>query len=195
MPAPCNAPSLRAALGLVLAVLLSACSATAPVEPVEAPPPAPTYPAWETFDPAADRADPPLRIEVVHDVPAVVMEGTVRVPGTASQPSTETRQDPPPQPPAPQPTQVEGYRVQVFSSVDRQAAERARAAAISWWQRARGTPGAPPSMEAIVAYVQPYYRVRIGAFGDRQAADDAIALIRAEYPEAFVVPDLVTVMR
>lgn len=184
----------RGLLVFAAAVWLSACSATAPVEPVDPPPPAPTYPAWETFDPASDVADPPLRVEVVHDVPASVMEGTVRVPGNAPQPSTETRPEPAPEPPAPRPRQVEGFRVQVFSSTDRQAAERVRADALRWFQSVRGTAGAPAEMEAVMAYVQPYYRVRLGAFADRADADRAVPLVRREYPEAFVVPDLVTVI-
>ena len=185
----------RLATALVAALVLSACSATAPVEPVEPAPPEPTYPAWETFDPAADVADPPLRVDVVHDVPASVMEGTVRVPGNAPQPATETRPEPAPQLPAPQPREVEGFRVQVFSSTDRQAAERVREAAIRWFTTVRGTSGAPSEMEVVLAYVQPYYRVRMGAFADREAADSAVPLVRREYPGAFVVPDLVTVMQ
>ncbi len=46
-----------------------------------------------------------------------------------------------------------------------------------------------------MAYLQPYYRVRMGAFATREDAEAALALVRRQYPEAFLVPDLVTVMR
>ena len=189
-PAP-TAPLVRFAGVLVAAVSLAACSSTASL-PAPETPPEPTYPAWETYDPSVDTADPPPRIEVVHDVPGAVMAGTVRVPGNAGQPPTEA---PRPEPVTPQPTQVEGFRLQVFTSTDRQAAERVRAEAQAWWQSVRSQPGAPSGMEAVVAYVQPYYRVRLGAFEFDGEADEALAFVRQRYSDAFVVPDLVTVMK
>lgn len=175
---------------LAVSATLAACSATAPLP--DPGPEAPAYPAWETYDPATDTADPPARVEVVHDVPGAVMEGTVRVPGTAGQPPTEA---PRPDPPEPQPTQVEGFRVQVFSSTDRQAAERVRSEALAWWRTAQNQAGAPSSLEAVVAYVQPYYRVRLGAYELDGEADQALAFVRQRFSDAFVVPDLVTVMK
>lgn len=191
-PAP-TAPLTRLArlsATLVASVLLAACSATAPLP--DPGPEEPAYPAWESFDPATDTADPPGRIEVVHDVPAAVMEGTVRVPGNAGQPPTEA---PRPDPVEPRPTQVEGFRVQVFSSTDRQAAERVRGEAMAWWQTARNQSGAPSGLEAVVAYIQPYYRVRLGAYEFDGQAEQALAFVRQRFSDAFVVPDLVTVMK
>ena len=95
----------------------------------------------------------------------------------------------------PVPVQVDGYRVQVFTSSSRDAAESLRAQAVRWWEGAQSRPGAPESLEAIVSYRQPYYKVQLGAFATRPEADAALALVRSQYPEAFVVPDLVTVMR
>jgi hypothetical protein len=179
-------------LALVAALTLSACSglgASVPDPGPEAPPETPevTYPAYETFDPTGlDAEPPPAQATIVHDVPAGVMAGRVRVPdgsGVA----------PPPQEPTAQ--QVEGFRVQIFSSASRDAAERVRGEAVTWWEGAQSAPGAPRTMEAVVAYLQPYYRVRMGAFASRQEAEAALALVRQRYAEAFLVPDLVSVLR
>ena len=175
---------------LAVALSLQACSGLRPVEaqpqPEETPADvAPSYPVYESFDPAGYDVEPVVAAEVVHDVPARVMQGRVEVPSEAG----------PPAPSEPRPVQVDGYRVQVFTSASRDAAERVRGEAVGWWERAQSQPGAPETLEALVAYRQPYYRVQLGAFATREEADRALALVRRQYPEAFVVPDLVTVMR
>ncbi len=176
----------------VAAVLsLSACSGLGPAAPDPGPDtpetPEAAYPAYETFDPSGLDAEPPTSTTVVHDVPSDVMAGRVRVPDQGNAPA------PPPQEPVAQ--QVEGFRVQIFSSASRDAAERVRGDATQWWRGAQSSAGAPRSMEVTVAYLQPYYRVRMGAFATRQEAEAALALVRREYGEAFLVPDVVTVMR
>ena len=176
---------------LALAALtLSACSAVGPAGPDVGPEPppedtAPAYPAYETFDPSEYDAAAPTTSEVVPDVPAGVMAGRVVIPDQAGAPA--------PQEPTAQ--QVEGFRVQIFSSASRPAAETVRTEAVRWWEGAQSVAGAPATMEVMVAYLQPYYRVRMGAFATRAEAEAALALVRRQYPEAFLVPDLVTVMR
>ncbi|HLA64511.1 MAG TPA: SPOR domain-containing protein, partial [Rhodothermales bacterium] len=66
----------------------------------------------------------------------------------------------------------------------------ARAEAEAW---AAGTSGAGRGLRGEVAFLSPYYRVRIGEFGSRAQAEAALDAVRAVYPEAFLVPDLVTV--
>ncbi|WP_420454155.1 SPOR domain-containing protein [Rubrivirga sp.] len=174
-------------VAVVAALSLSACSGLGPAAPDPGPDvpetPEATYPAYETFDPSGLDAEPPASTTIVHDVPADVMAGRVRVPDQGGAPA------PPPQEPVAQ--QVEGFRVQIFSSASRDAAERVRGEAARWWQRSGGS----GSMEAMVVYLQPYYRVRMGGFATREEAEAALALVRREYPEAFLVPDVVTVMR
>ena len=178
-----------AAVLFAVALSLQACSGLRPVETerpeTDRPGETPGYPAYESFDPSDYDAEPQAAGEVVHDVPARVMGGRVEVPGGATAPA------PPPQ--EPRAVQVEGFRVQVFTSSSRDAAERVRSEASAWWGRTQ--PGAGRSPEALVAYRQPYYRVQLGAFATREDADAALAVVRRQYPEAFVVPDLVTVMR
>jgi len=177
-------------LALLLAALtVSACSGSGPVTGGTEGPAVPetTYPGYETFDPAgydAEAAPRQTDVEIVHDVPASVMAGRVNVPGGDAPPT------PAPTPEEPVREQVEGYRVQVYASENRQNAERVRSDALRWWGgTGRG------DIAAIVAYLQPYYRVRLGAFASREEADAALAIIRGEYPEAFLVPDVVPVAR
>ena len=179
---------VRPVLVLALGVFVSACSSTRPVSGPDAGPdpstPQATYPAYETFDPGPYDAAPPGRVEVVHDVPAVVMAGRVVVPARAGAPVPSERT----------PRQVDGFRVQILSSNTRTTAESARDAAAAWWTRARGRSGAPAGLDPIVAYLQPYYRVRLGAFACEDEAEAALAFVRTEYPDAFLVPDVVTVV-
>ena len=172
------------------ALTMQACAGLRPVEPTDGPnapetPAAPTYPAYETFDPSEYDVQPEVAVEIVHDVPPRVMQGRVEVPNGSSAAA----------PSEPVPVQVDGFRVQVFTSASRDAAEGVRAEAVSWWERAQTQPGAPESLEAVVSYRQPYYRVQLGAFATRDEADAALVLVRRQYPEAFLVPDLVTVLR
>ncbi len=88
---------------------------------------------------------------------------------------------------------VEGFRIQIYSVEDRNVAEGVLSEARVWWETQRGAPGIPSDLQPEVAYIQPYYRVRIGAFEFREDADRMLALVRRQYSDAFLVPDLVTV--
>ena len=165
--------SLHAAAVLASALVFAACSGTGPRGPVLGPDevPEPESPTYETFDPAGYDAEPPAQPStIIHDVPPEVMEGRVEVPGQAQGASTE--------PDEPTPRQVDGYRVQIFNTASRDAAERIRGDALNWWDAARAEPGAPRQMDVVIAYQQPYYRVRMGAFASREDADAALALVR-----------------
>ena len=186
-----SAMKLPTAVLFAVALSLQACSGLRPVETETETPEGETaaYPAYESFDPAGYDAQPQAApSEIAHDVPPRILEGRVEVPdGSGPAPP------PAPAPAEPQRVQVEGFRVQVFTSSSRDAAERVRTEAVRWWEQAQ--PGGARSPEAVVAYRQPYYRVQLGAFATREDADAALALVRRQYPEAFLVPDLVTVMR
>ncbi len=163
---------------LAAALVLSACTGTRPTGPANNPN-ASGPPVYETFDPAGYDARPAAAAVVVeHDVPPRLMEGTVDLP--EAQPTAN----------APQPRTVQGFRIQVFSGEDRAAAERVRGEVEAWSQ----TAGAPArGLRGEVAFLSPYYRVRVGEFGTREGAEAALAAVRSVYPEAFLVPDLVTV--
>ena len=80
---------------LVVALpLLAACSGSGPVVTDDGPGDGPVvvnadYPAYEAFDPSGYDAAPPARAEIVHDVPARTMQGTVQVPGSVAGQTTE----------------------------------------------------------------------------------------------------------
>ena len=179
-----NLPSFRATIPLlVLAVGLSACSATAPV--ADAPPdtPAATQPvSWADVE----RMDvgqypdvlPPVRDALVHDVPQALMNSTA---DDGSQ------------------IELDGFRVQVFSSSVREEAAVVEDAVERWLSYLSDGQRNRLGLSDIVAvysfYRPPFYRIRVGDFEQR---DDAVRLANAlqrQWTGALVVPDRVTVMR
>lgn len=132
---------------------------------------------FETFDPSQYSVQPASRaVEVSHDVPTRLLRGR------ADQGMKQT---------------LEGFRVQVFSAQDQEAAQNFRERVRQWWEQAKS--GAPSvfrsSPPIVVEYSQPYYRVRIGAFADRDDAEDALAFVQDEYSGAFVARSTVTIIR
>ncbi len=151
-------------------------------EPEVVPPPVDErdQPDYETFDPAPYDAQPaPKGAEIQHDVPAALMSGEIDVAETEG------------------PRTVQGYRLQVFSSSDKAAAEDVRDEAAGWWRVVRDDPDAaaalPRGLSADVDYNQPYYRVRLGAFEHRREAEAALPVIQRRFPDVFIVPDVVTI--
>ncbi len=126
----------------------------------------------ETFDPApfAD-TPPPDGIEITHDVPESLMDG--------SQFTTSTRT----------PRRMPGYRIQVYSSQDRQLADKALERAIVWWESLPEHEGsqAPVYLE----YEQPRYKVRVGNYGSRDEANQLLYPVREMFPSAFIVPTMI----
>lgn len=169
-------------LCLLLALSLAACSG--PRETDREPEPEPVdereQPAYETFDPSSYDAEPaPIDREIQHDVPAALMTGEIEAPEIEG------------------PRTVQGYRLQIFSAADKAAAEDVRDEASSWWRVVRDDPDAaaafPRGLPMEVYFNQPYYRVRLGAFEFRREAEAALPVIQRRFPEAFIVPDEVTI--
>lgn len=142
----------------------------------------------EDFDPAPYRDLPPETNaeEVVHDVPAALMENRADA-GLAEV--------------------VSGFRIQIFQALRKEEAISREEEARAWWRDLyrRGrferlfpeAPDAfPEDVPTYVQYRQPYYRVRIGDFLDRALADSVLQkVVVFKYPGAFVAPDEITVMR
>ena len=132
---------------------------------------------YEDFDPApyAEEA-PAAREEIEHDVPARLLSGQ------ADEGVERT---------------VRGYRVQVLSTKDQSAAERAAAEAEQWWSKqASSAPSdlfSGDGMPVHTVYRQPYYRVRVGNFTSRSEAERALQFLSPRYGDAFIVRDDVTV--
>lgn len=133
---------------------------------------------YETFDPSAYEAQPPERtVEVRHQVPDRLMQGR------ADEGVKQT---------------VEGFRIQVFSALGKEAAQNFREKVRQWWEQNKSA--APQSVlgtdpPIVIKYSQPYYRVRIGAFADRDEAEEALEFVSQKYPNAFISRGTVTVMR
>jgi hypothetical protein len=166
-------------------LLFAACAAPAEIREVPEPTPAPAaaHPSYETFDPSAYDAQPPprqQRTEVVHDAPAQLLEGTVAV--------VDTRLE--------EPRVIQGFRIQLFTSESKPAADAIRDQAMNWWRAVQTNPQVqaafPYGMPTAVIFARPSYRVRVGAFPDRDSAQEALELLRQQFPEAFLVPDTVT---
>jgi hypothetical protein len=136
--------------------------------------------SFETFDPSTYAVQQPQpRVDVQHTVPDRLMRGEA---------SRGVRRV------------VEGFRIQIFSTREKSAAERRRTEARSWWEQVRQNEEVPEDLfpeqlPTDVAYRQPYYRVRVGSFAERSRAEQALALVRQKYPDAFISRGRVTITR
>lgn len=136
--------------------------------------------AFETFDPTMYTVQAPQRqVDVQHMVPNRLMQGE------ASRGVRRT---------------VEGFRIQIFSSQQKALAERRLTEARDWWGQTLQNANVsdelfPEQLPAVIEYRQPYYRVRIGSFAERGQAEDALAVVKREYPDAFIARSTVTITR
>lgn len=80
-----------------------------------------------------------------------------------------------------EPRTVQGFRIQILTTEDKDAADQRAAEAERTW-----------GLPVEVAWKAPYYRVRVGAFASRNAAQDELETIQEQYSDAFLVPDTVT---
>jgi hypothetical protein len=119
---------------------------------------------------------------------AFIVEGSVseETPsGTADVPSAEEA------PPTTQASSSDGpFRVQLYATTEREAAQSLRAEARQWWRGAgEQAPsevfdGDPP---LTVEQEGDYYRVRMGSFSTRDEARRAQTFVHRKYPDAFIV--------
>lgn len=131
---------------------------------------------YETFDASQYTARTPVEnIDVPHRVPDRLMQGR------AAEGVQQT---------------IDGYRIQVYSALDRESAQDFQEEMRDWWENNRDE--APRSVFGDnlllrIMYAQPYYRVRIGAFAEREAAETALEFVQESYPRAFIARSPVTV--
>lgn len=144
----------------------------------ELPTPAVVLADYEDFDPT------PYEEEAVgaaasfeHDVPSDLMEGRA---------DAGIRRE------------VQGFRIQLHSSLDKDAAVQVEEEVREYL---RGDSETAPSILSAgdppiyVVYIQPYYRVRVGNFTSRTTAERARQYLAQRFPDAFIVPDTVVVTR
>ena len=85
---------------------------------------------------------------------------------------------------------VDSFRVQVYVTTERGAAESVRSEVRQWWSGGRnqapsGVFGTDPPM--TIEHAEPYYRVQVGNFSSRDQARRAQSFLARQYPDAFVV--------
>ncbi len=136
---------------------------------------------YEDFDETGYVDPPPVTGEVIdHDVPTELMGGSA----SGGSRTYET---------------VDGFRIQIHSSLDKEGAVAAEERAKEWWQTLqpsqKPTSMASGSLPVYLKYVQPYYRVRVGNFATREEAEIALQVVLARFPRAFIAVDRVTVLR
>ncbi len=97
---------------------------------------------------------------------------------------------------------VQGIRIQIHTTSERAEAETRLEEALMWWQDVPPAerPPRPPRMQGDalnvdIAWKQPYYRVRLGAFAERAGAERTLQLVRQRFPDAFIIPATVTLAR
>lgn len=178
------------AAGLMLA--LTACRGsrgTVAEPPAPEPPPPIPYARYEDFDPERYPDTPPATdVPVNHDLPAVLMDAR---PAPVETPRTN-------RPVGPRTTRtLSGYRIQINSTVEKNEALRLEQIARSWEQ---GLSAAEQrqlqpygSWQVYVRYHQPYFRIRVGDYATRAEAQRALALVKRQFGNAFIVPDTVTI--
>lgn len=162
-------------------VLLSGCAGPAEVaveQPVEEPTGPTRWDQVETVDVAQYPDEMPQAEVLVHDVPAALMNST------ADDGSMQT---------------LSGYRVQVFSSSEREEAASVDDDVVRWLatlsEGQRNAMGLSESVEVYTLFLQPFFRVRVGDFERRDAAQRAADGMKRRFPSALVVPDEITIIR
>ena len=176
--------TMRCGAAALLAIFAGGCASPAKITAVDAYAP-PSATAIETarleqFDPSP-WPDAPLDTltAVVHDVPARLMEGRAAEGLEA---------------------QVPGFRVQIFSSIERDETLEAQENVQTWW-REQHEEGAlpedlfPEGLPVHSVYSQPYYRIRVGDFLSREEARTLHAVLARRFTDAFIVPDTILITR
>ncbi|MCU0440532.1 MAG: SPOR domain-containing protein [Raineya sp.] len=82
-------------------------------------------------------------------------------------------------------TVVDGYRIMLVSSRDRKTIEEAKARASQIFK----------NEEVKLVYEQPFYRVKMGKFINKQDADEAKRQARKHFEEAIVVPEKIKIFQ
>ena len=138
---------------------------------------------YEDFDAAPYEEEPPVPTTgVEHEVPESLLSGKVD-----AQPASRTGS---------------GYRIQIYSTQDKRAADRQAEQAVAWWRELHHAgeldnlyfdePTPPPVYQD---FRQPYYRVRLGNFASRAEAQRMLPLVEQRFSRAFIAPDKVTLSR
>ena len=78
---------------------------------------------------------------------------------------------------------IDGFRIQLMATTDRRKVDQVMSSFSALYQ------GVPVTW----SQAQPYYRIRVGAFAQRDGASKYLQTIKKDYPDAYIVTDKVTV--
>jgi len=180
---PAIASGLKHAfLSVLMCVFVAACSSSSPVV-TDVQPEEPTGPtSWSEVE-TVDMNDYPDMLPDVddtleHDVPQSLMNSTADD-GTA--------------------VELDGYRVQVFSSSERNEAAQVEDEVQRWLnglsEGQRNAMGLGEVVSVYSFYRPPFYRIRVGDFEKRDDALTLTSALQRQWPGALIVPDRVTIIR
>lgn len=167
---------------VALSLVLAACSSSAPTVTEIIPETESGPTSWaevETVD-MNDYPDllPQVEEELEHDVPPSLMNSTADD-GTA--------------------IELDGFRVQVFSSSERAEAARVEDELQRWLNGLsdgqRNRMGLTSAVTVYSFYRPPFYRIRVGDFERRDDAQALMSSLQRQWPGALIVPDRVTIIR
>lgn len=98
-----------------------------------------------------------------------------------------------------EPAEQRPYRIQVHMTSDKGEADRVLTRVRSWWEElpeeARPAPLEDSGLQPDIVWQQPYYRVRIGQFATREAAEEALAAVKEAFDGAFIARERVAATR
>ncbi len=161
-----------------IALLLAGCSGSGSATTVDPGTDTPlNHSSYEVFDAEKYAEERPVADSVSHEIPEILLNSV--------EAATQAVQQ-----------NVQGFRIQVLSSVEKDVAIRQEEAIKAWW---RSIPaGQRPAffsdpIRVYLGYRQPYYRVRVGNFSTRQQAETALAYLQDSFPESFIAIDNVVV--
>lgn len=78
---------------------------------------------------------------------------------------------------------IDGFRIQLMATTDRRKVDQVMSSFSAIYQ------GVPVTW----SQAQPYYRIRVGAFAQRDGASKYLQTIKKDYPDAYIVTDKVSV--
>ncbi len=84
-----------------------------------------------------------------------------------------------------------GFRIQIISTQNSRLAEDIREDFEEWIQDI----SSPPYARTYMVFQQPYYRVRVGDYLDREKAMEFTELVRLRYPDSWVIHSQINVGR
>lgn len=91
------------------------------------------------------------------------------------------------------------YRIQVDMTADKGEADQLLTQVRTWWDDLpddeRPTSLVDAGLQPDIIWRQPYYRVRIGQFATRDAAEEALAAVKAQFSSAFIARERVPAAR